>query len=119
VAVADGEVVGFAHVVLLDDGHATRAHLEQVSVLPQHGRRGTGARLVRAAAEEARWDGFGELSLCTYRHVPWNGPFYAGLGFEVVEPAGVLAELRERERAMGLDEAGERVVMRLELQRPR
>ena len=113
----DGEVVGFAHVVLLDDGHETRAHLEQVSVLPEHGRRGTGARLVRAAAEEARWDGFGELSLCTYRDVPWNAPFYARLGFEVVQPVGVLAELRAREQERGLDEAGERVVMRLVLRR--
>ncbi len=118
-AVVDGEVVGFAHVVLLDDGHQTRAHLEQVSVLPTHGRRGIGSRLVRAAAEEARWDGFSGLSLCTYRDVPWNGPFYARLGFEVIEPVGVLSEVRAREQAMGLDEAGERVAMRLALQRPR
>ncbi|MEN8707363.1 MAG: GNAT family N-acetyltransferase [Nocardioides marinisabuli] len=117
VASSAGEVVGFAHVVLLPDGHGVRAHLEQLSVLPQHGRRGTGARLVAAAAEEARWSGFDRLSLCTYRDLPWNAPFYERLGFEVVEPTGVLAELRGRERALGLDEAGERVVMELALGR--
>lgn len=115
VASSEGEVVGFVHVVLLPDGHDVRAHLEQLSVLPAHGRRGTGARLVAAAAEEARWDGFDRLSLCTYRDLPWNAPFYARLGFEVVEPSGVLAEVRAHERALGLDEAGERVVMELRL----
>lgn len=115
VAAVGPEVVGFAHVVLLEDGHDVRAHLEQVSVLPGHGRQGIGTRLVHAAAEEARWDGFDRLSLCTYRDLPWNAPFYARIGFEVVEPSGVLGELRDRERALGLDEAGERVVMSLRL----
>ncbi|ANH40302.1 acetyltransferase [Nocardioides dokdonensis FR1436] len=115
VATSDREVVGFAHVLVLEDGHDRIAHLEQVSVLPEHGRRGLGARLVRAAAEEARWDGFDRLTLCTYRDVPWNAPFYARIGFEVVEPRGVLGELRDRERSRGLDEAGERVVMALPL----
>lgn len=114
---APGGVVGFAHVVLLEDGLDVRAHLEQVSVLPAHGRRGTGAALVRAAAEEARWDGHDELTLCTYRDLPWNAPFYAGLGFEVVEPRGVLSAIRAREHSLGLDEAGERVVMKLALRR--
>lgn len=116
-AVVDGEVVGFAHVVLLPDGHGVRAHLEQLSVLPEHGRRGVGSGLVAAAAEEARWDGHDRLSLSTYRDRPWNAPFYARLGFEVVEPTGALAEVRQHERAQGLDEAGERVVMELALRR--
>lgn len=117
VGVVGGEVVGFVHVVLLPDGHDVRAHLEQLSVLPEHGRRGLGTRLVRAAAEEARWDGFEVLSLCTYRDLPWNGPFYERLGFDVVEPTGVLAEVRAHERALGLDGAGERVAMELRLRR--
>ncbi len=38
---------------------------------------------------EARAQGFDRLSLCTYRDVPWNGPFYASLGFtEVARPGG-------------------------------
>lgn len=70
------QVVGFAHLTTPDGS----AHLEQVSVLPTYGRRGIGTALVRAAMEEARWSGHDRLSLCTFRDVPFNGPFYAALG---------------------------------------
>ncbi len=43
---------------------------------PSTRRRGIGSALVRAAMDEARALGFDRLSLCTYRDVPWNGPFY-------------------------------------------
>ncbi|MDE0776860.1 MAG: GNAT family N-acetyltransferase [Nocardioides sp.] len=115
VAVHGGAVVGFAHLTG-PDGHA---HLEQVSVLPSHGRRGIGTALVGAVMEEARWSGHDVLSLCTYADVPWNGPFYRSLGFvevEDLEPFQV--RLRRHERALGLDEVGRRVVMRAQLRRP-
>jgi len=101
-------VAGFAHLTE-HDGHA---HLEQVSVLPARGRRGLGTALVRAAMEEARWAGHDRISLCTFRDVPFNGPFYAGLGFgetEQLEP--FQARLRAVERSLGLDDVGARVVM--------
>ena len=41
--------VGFVHVIEVDD----TAHLEQLSVLPEHGRRGYGRMLVNAARQEA------------------------------------------------------------------
>ena len=108
VAAEGGRPVGFVHVTD-HDGHA---HLEQLSVLPEHGRRGIGGSLVRAALEEARWAGYDEVSLCTFRDVPWNGPFYAGLGFEEVgRLAPYQQRLREHERAIGLDADGVRVVM--------
>jgi hypothetical protein len=46
--------------------------------------------------------------------VPWNAPYYARLGFRVVEPAALtpaLVELLAVEAAHGLDPA-QRVVMR-------
>lgn len=114
VAAEERRVVGFAHVVPYD----LHAHLEQVSVLPDHGRRGIGARLVRAAMEEARWAGFDVMSLCTYRDLPWNGPFYAGLGFtEVSDLEPFQRDLRAHEQAIGLDDAGARVVMQRRLER--
>ncbi len=112
VAEVDGVVVGFAHLTF-PDGFA---HLEQLSVLPSHGRRGIGAALVRAVMEEARWAGHDRLSLCTYRDLPWNGPFYASLGFaEKERPERFQERLRARELALGLDEAGVRVVMEVRL----
>lgn len=108
------EVVGFAHVLPYD----AHAHLEQLSVLPAHGRRGIGAALVRAAMEEARWAGHEVMSLTTYRDVPWNAPFYARLGFaEVTDPEPFQRRLREHEVALGLDEPGARVVMEVPLRR--
>jgi GNAT superfamily N-acetyltransferase len=108
VATLAGRLVGFAHVTD-QDGHA---HLEQLSVLPEHGRRGIGSALVEAALEEARWLGYDDMSLCTYRDVPWNGPFYARLGFAEVERLSAYQQrLHDRERALGLDANGVRIVM--------
>ncbi|WP_139980814.1 GNAT family N-acetyltransferase [Nocardioides litoris] len=117
VATEDRRLVGFAHVV----PHALHAHLDQVSVLPAYTRRGTGTALVRAAMEEARLSGYDVMSLTTFRDVPWNGPFYLGLGFVEVpeerwEP--FQRDLRAAERALLLDEPGPRVVMERRLVRP-
>ncbi len=107
-----GPPVGFVHVLDID-GHA---HLEQLSVLPDHQRQGIGAALVRAAMDEARAQGFDRLSLCTYRDVPWNGPFYRGVGFtEVTDLAPYEQRLREKERDLRLDVNGVRVVMSVAL----
>ncbi|WP_245582115.1 GNAT family N-acetyltransferase [Nocardioides halotolerans] len=110
----DDEPVGFVHVLELD-GHA---HLEQLSVHPTHQRRGIGAALTRAAIAEARARGFDRLSLCTYRDVPWNGPFYRSLGFAEVAEADLAPyerRLREVERDLRLDVNGVRVVMSIAL----
>ena len=112
VAADAGEVVGFAHLTF-PDGYA---HLDQLSVLPAHGRRGIGAALVRAVMEEARWAGHDRLSLTTYRDVPWNGPFYARLGFVEKHPLEPFQERqRAHERELGLDDAGVRTVMEVAL----
>lgn len=114
VATIGRALVGFVHVIDLDGS----AHLEQVSVLPEHGRVGVGTRLVRAAMEEARWSGYHRMSLCTYRDVPWNGPFYARLGFaEVHDLEPYQARLRAHEQALGLDDPGARLVMSTPLER--
>ncbi|WP_460715230.1 GNAT family N-acetyltransferase [Nocardioides dilutus] len=104
--------VGFVHVLELD-GHA---HLEQLSVRPEAQRQGVGAALVRAAMREARRDGHRQLSLCTYRDLPFNGPFYATLGFEeVADLLPFQQELREHESQIGLDADGVRIVMSVAL----
>ena len=110
--VAGDPPVGFAHVLEIDD----HAHLDQVSVRPDAQRQGIGAALVRAAMREARADGHRRLSLCTYRDVPWNAPFYRSLGFaEVSDLLPFQRRLREREVALGLDASGPRIVMSADL----
>ena len=59
----------------------SHAHLAQISVHPDHGRRGVGRALLEAAAERAALKGHGSLTLTTYADLPWNGPFYARHGF--------------------------------------
>ncbi|MCY7394551.1 MAG: GNAT family N-acetyltransferase [Nocardioides sp.] len=110
--VAGSAVAGFAHVIVLDGS----AHLEQVSVRPEQMRRGIGGALVRATMRQAEVQGFEAMSLCTYRDVPWNAPFYAAFGFvEVTDLLPFQRRLREVEQDLGLDAAGTRVVMSVPL----
>jgi GNAT superfamily N-acetyltransferase len=107
-----GAPVGFAHVEVVDGF----AHLAQLSVHPDAMRQGIGTALVRAAMREAWELGYDRLSLTTYRDLPWNGPFYAGLGFvEAVRPEPFELRFREHERRIGLDRHGPRVVMHVAL----
>lgn len=110
VLVAGRPPVGFAWVELLD-GHA---HLEELAVLPEHGQAGLGRALVEAAAAWAATAGLAAVTLSTYRDVPWNGPFYARCGFEVLARrhwTRGLRRIRRAERRAGLDDYGARVVM--------
>ncbi|MBC3194330.1 GNAT family N-acetyltransferase [Pseudonocardia sp. C8] len=91
------------------------AHLEQVSVLPRMRGRRIGAGLVEHLAGWARDRRLPALTLTTYRHVPWNAPYYVRLGFrELVELTPGLRAIRDDEIARGLD-ARPRLAMRRDL----
>lgn len=115
VALATDAPVGFAHAELIEPA---TAHLEEVDVDPAHGRRGLGTRLVLTLCEWAMSHGYEAVTLTTFRDVPWNMPFYARLGFEVVAGSELTPALRaivDNEARRGLDPA-RRVVMRRPLQ---
>ncbi len=98
----DDELVAY----LLLDVIADAAHIEQVSVDPQHARQRIGQQLIETAAAWARTKGLRQLTLTTFAHVPWNGPYYTTLGFTVVDESEQPPELRAiraEERAQGLD----------------
>jgi GNAT superfamily N-acetyltransferase len=98
-------------LVLLVDGFA---HIEQVSVHPAHMRRGIGRELIDHVGAWAAGRGLSTLTLTTFRDVPWNGPYYARIGFTAVEPGErgpELARLMAEEAAHGLDPA-QRIAMR-------
>ncbi len=108
VAEHGGTVVGFAHV-LEPDG---LCHLEQLSVDPDHGRRGIGRTLLEAALLHARTRGHERLSLRTYADVPWNAPFYASAGFVEDTPTTPFhRSLVATEARLGIDRYGRRVQM--------
>ena len=77
VLVAADPPVGLCRI----DGIDGRAHLEQLSVHPDHAGQGIGRALLRAGCAWAQAQNFDEITLATYRDVPWNGPFYATEGF--------------------------------------
>ena len=96
------EPVGFVRLEIVD----SIPHVEQVSVLPGYAGRGLGVRLLDAAEEWARKRGYRRMTLITYRDVPWNGPWYRRMGWEVVEDGQLTPELRalrKREGVAGLD----------------
>jgi GNAT superfamily N-acetyltransferase len=109
-----GAVIGYAMAGLVDD----HAHLEQLSVAPDRGGHGVGTALIDAVMDWARARGDREVTLTTFRHVPFNAPLYAKRGFVVVDEAQWTDGLRAvvaREAAHGLDVA-QRVVMRRAVQ---
>lgn len=112
VAVVDErKTAGFAMTDIADG----QAYLVEVDVLPEYSRKGIGTQLVGAAIAWARSQGLASLWLITFRHVPWNAPFYEKLGFSIVDPAehGVeLASLIEEEGQLGIN-TDNRVVMRI------
>lgn len=110
---AQGQVLGFAMADTVDD----EAYLVEVDVLPDFGRRGIGNQLVKTVIAWARESGFNALRLVTFRHIPWNAPFYEKLGFSVVdrpEPGTELAGLMDEERRAGINVVN-RVAMLLTL----
>ncbi len=72
--------VGFAATEVFG-GHL---YLRQMSVDPDHGRKGIGALLLRGTIARARSRGFPAIWLSTFRDVPFNLPFYAKHGFREV-----------------------------------
>ncbi|GAA1327655.1 GNAT family N-acetyltransferase [Leucobacter albus] len=108
-ATQGGAVVGFA--TLIESGEYL--HLEQLSVSPDAARRGIGRALVDAAIDTAWQHGFAAVTLRTFADVPWNAPFYARLGFAVVDaaPSAFHERLVATEAALGLLEHGPRVHM--------
>lgn len=113
--VAGDPAFGFAHVLRID----RHAHLEQLSVEPEHGRRGVGTALLEAACRHAAGEGHSAITLMTYADLPWNAPFYARHGFEEAEPREPYEHrLVANERQLGLPDFGRRVLMRRALRTP-
>lgn len=111
VALADEVPVGFAHVEIFE---TASAHLDEIDVHPNHGRRGLGTKLVTAVCSWAANLGYESITLSTFRDVPWNMPFYARLGFGVIPPEQLtptLLAVVQDETRRGLDPE-RRVVMR-------
>lgn len=114
VADTDDQPIGFILVMLVDGA----AHIEQVSIHPDHGRQGLGRLMIDHVDRWAAGEGLPALTLSTFRSVAWNGPYYARLGFRELSASEYtpgLVKLRAAETAFGLDPA-ERILMRRQIE---
>ena len=112
-AAASDRPVGFALACVVD----SNAHLDELDVLPEHGRHGIGTALVETVCAWGRANGFKAITLSTLSHIPWNAPFYNRLGFRILPPdelSETLQNLLREEVALGLP-TDHRVIMRREL----
>jgi GNAT superfamily N-acetyltransferase len=110
-------VVGFAITREVDD----TIYLQEMDVDPEHGRRGLGSALVETVCTWAQLQSYKAISLSTFRDLPWNAPFYAKLGFRMLDKSElsiVFQQIRQQEMADGLPIA-DRVIMYYELQTPK
>ncbi len=105
--------IAFAIVGLLDES----VHLHELDVHPDYARQGLGRRLIATVAEWARARGATALTLTTFADVPWNGPYYARLGFRTLNLTTLspgLQAVRQAEVEAGLPMA-HRICMQLDL----
>lgn len=116
VAVVDGDVVGFAVADVVDGC----AHVKEIAVTPEHGRRGVGTALIDRVATWTTAEQLHAITLTTFRDVAWNRPWYERLGFRVLPENDLtpgLRRLRATEHEHGLP-TELRVVMRRDVTAP-
>lgn len=109
----NGAIVGYVLVDVVDGN----AHVEQVSVLPDHQGLGVGRALLERVQIWALAQQRQAVTLTTFADVPWNAPLYTHLGFRTLDEAEIgpeLRALRDAESAHGFDPS-KRVCMRLDL----
>lgn len=70
-------IAGFVMASLRGKG----LYIDQVSVDPAYGRKGIGRALMLHIESIAMNRGCREITLSTFRELPWNAPFYATLGY--------------------------------------
>ena len=88
-----------------------------MAVVPKRMKAGLGSSLLDAACGWSVAHGYRVMTVTTYADIDWNARFFASRGFVPVTELGPeMAELRDWERAVGLDALGERLVMRRALE---
>ena len=114
VAVDDGDrPIGYVLVDTVDGC----AHIEQVTVSPDHQGAGIGRALIDEVHRWARQRRLPAVTLTTFTAVPWNAPLYEHLGFRVLDEREIgpqLRALRDDEARHGLDPT-RRACMRAEV----
>ena len=83
---------------------ATTLHIEELAVAGDRQGQGIGRALMQHVVAVARRETFAQLSLTTFRDVAWNAPFYASLGFRMLDDSDMpelLGAILDQEAAHG------------------
>jgi GNAT superfamily N-acetyltransferase len=110
---SDDRAVGY----VIADVAAGCAHIEQVTVHPDHQGEGLGRALISEVERWAAEEGLAAVTLTTFADVSWNRPLYEHLGYTVLddyELSPELRQIRDAETSRGLDPST-RVCMRKRL----
>jgi GNAT superfamily N-acetyltransferase len=95
----NGETIGFIACKRI----SSFLHILEMDVLPEFGRQGVGSALLTQAYAVATAMGDCEaITLTTFRHLPWNQPFYQKHGFEPVTDIRHIADILRSEMQNGL-----------------
>lgn len=81
-------------------------HLLELDVDPRMQRQGIGTSLLEGVMEMATNRGFQWVTLTTFRHLPWNAPWYRKFGFRILDVGEIqpfLKKILEEEKAKGLN----------------
>ncbi len=103
-AVLDGRVIGFLLALPVDG----RAHVLEAATAYGSQGKGVGRRLFAKFHSWAVDIGYSEVTLTTYRDVPWNAPFYERIGYQIIVVDALRPELmaiRAEEAAGGFERA--------------
>lgn len=99
---ADDQAIGYVGATVIDDS----LYVAEIDVARDWQRQGVGRALMLAVLRESRARGLAGATLTTDRLAPFNAPFYASLGFRLLEDAELSGHLRAmlaKEHAAGLD----------------
>lgn len=94
--------IGFGAALVMSD----TLHICEMDVHPAWQRRGIGRALIQKLLQEGRGLGLKQATLTTDRYAPFNAPFYARLGFQIVrddELPDFLTRILAEEAAKGFD----------------
>ncbi len=83
------EPAAYAHAEVLDGN----AHVAQVSVAAEYAGRRIGRTLIRHVEAWGRERGSPATTLTTFRDMPWNAPYYARLGYRILDETEIGPDL--------------------------
>ncbi len=93
VAVTDtGQIIGYC----ANEKNSDVLYVKELSVHKDFAKQGIGTKLLNKTIEEAIARHFKSIFLLTFKDVPFNAPYYARFGFQIVEDLAAYPDIKKR-----------------------